>query len=89
MTPLLAFSLILATSCAGLLGAPWPILLASALALTMVSLFEHRRLQARFSAVGLADVFQTFAISNAGVSFIATICAYGMGLLVRAVMLGS
>lgn len=79
--------LILATSVAGLLGAPWPVLLASALALTTVSLFEHRRLQARFSAVGLSEVFQTFALSNAGVSFIATTCAYGLGIFVRTIML--
>jgi energy-converting hydrogenase Eha subunit E len=54
----------------------------------MVSLFEHRRLQARFSAVGMSEIFQTFAISNAGVSFVATTCAYSMGFLVRAIMLG-
>lgn len=86
MTSFLAFTLILATATAALLGASWPAVVACALALTLISLIEHRRYRARFAAVGMSEVFRTFALSNAGVSLVSATCAYGLGLLVRTAM---
>ena len=80
---ILAFFMIFGTATAALFGLPWPTLFVTALGLTAISLIEHRRYQLRFAAVGMADVFQSFAISNAGVSLVACSGAYALGSIVR------
>ena len=83
MTASTAFLVIFTTAIFGLLGAQWVILIPSAGALTLISMFEHRQYQLRFAAIGMADIFKTFAISNAGVSLVAAVAAYGLGAAVR------
>jgi len=83
MTQVFAFLVIFCTANAALFGIGWPSVLVGALFLSGVSLYEHRRYCARFAAVGMADVFQTFAISNVGVSVAACGAAYLLGSIVR------
>ena len=86
MVATMAFGIIFGTATAALFAAPWSVIVVSALALALVSLIEHRRYQARFASAGLSQVFQTFALSNAAISVIASASAYGLGLVVRTVM---
>ena len=84
----LAYMAILAVSITGLFGIHWSALLLGACALTLISLLEHRQYRARFAAVGMSDVFQTFAMSNAGTSLIAATAAYVLGRAVGMLVLG-
>ena len=86
MMQILAFLVVFGTANAALFGLPWPTLLIGALTLSAISLAEHRRYRARFAAVGMSDVFQTFAVSNSGASLIACVGAYALGSLVRLVV---
>lgn len=83
-----AYMAILGTAIGGLLAIHWSILLPAAFALFLISLFEHRQYRARFAAVGLADVFQTFAMSNIGTSLVASAAAYALGRAVGLLLLG-
>ena len=86
MVATMAFAIVFGTAVAALFAAPWSVVLVSALALALVSLFEHRRYQARFASVGMSQVFQSFALSNAAVGLIAAVSAYSLGLIVRTLM---
>ena len=83
MTQTIAFLVILATSVAALFGVHWTICVASGLILALISLYEHRQYRARFAAVGMTEVFQSFAFSNAGVGLVAATLAFGLGTSVR------
>ena len=83
MSAFTAFITILATAIAGLFGVSWVALILGAAALSTVSLVEHHHYRARFSAAGLSDVYQSFALSNIGTSLLASTAAYAMGVIVR------
>lgn len=83
MCALTAYLAILGTAIAGLFGASWLALVVGSALLTLVSLIEHRNWRTRFVAAGLADVYQSFALSNLGTSCVASTAAYGLGLSVR------
>lgn len=83
MTQIFAFAAIFCSANAGLFGLAWPSILVGSLILWSISLYEHRRYRARFAVIGMTDIFQTFAISNAGVSVVACGGAYLLGCIVR------
>lgn len=87
MTQTFAFLVIFFSANAGLFGLAWPSIFVASLALWSISLYEHRRYRARFAAAGMGDIFNTFAISNAGVSFVACGAGYLLGCLVRQIAL--
>jgi hypothetical protein len=82
-----AYITILGTAIGGLFAIHWAILLPAACALSLISLYEHRQYRARFAAVGLADVFQTFAMANVGTSLVASAAAYALGRAVGLLLL--
>jgi hypothetical protein len=80
---ILAFLAIFGTANAALFGLPWPALFVGAVTLAAISFVEHRRYRARFASVGMSEVFQSFAVSNGGVSLVACAGAYALGSVVR------
>ena len=85
MCSVIAYLTILGTAVGGLFGAPWFALIVGAVALFIVTLVEHHHFRVRFSAVGMSDVYQSFALSNVGTSLIAATAAYLLGSVVRLV----
>ncbi|MBA4172257.1 MAG: hypothetical protein C0511_06290 [Hyphomicrobium sp.] len=79
MLGLMAYFVILAVSLAALFGASWLVIILGALALSAISLFEHRHYHVRFAAVSMSDVFATFALSNVGVSCVSAVAAFILG----------
>ena len=77
-----AYSVILLISIAGLFGLHWLTLLLGSSALALISFVEHRQYQTRFAAVGMSDVFQTFALSNVATSIVAATASYALGRVV-------
>ena len=83
-----AYLVILGVSISALFGVHWMAMLAGATALASISLVEHRHYRSRFAAVGMSDVFRSFALSNVGVSLVAASAAYLLGSGVRLVAFG-
>ncbi len=84
-----AYLTILATSVAGLLGAPWVFVIVGACLLSLLSFMQHRHYRARFAAVSMNDVYIGFEWGSVGASFASALASYILGLAVHYVMLGS
>jgi hypothetical protein len=85
MCAIIAYLTILGTAVSALFGAPWLGLFAGAAMLSAISIIEHFHLHARFSAAGMADIYQSFTLSNVGTSLVAATAAYVLGSAVRLV----
>lgn len=85
MCSMMAYLAILGTAVSALFGAPWLGLVAGAVVLSTISIIEHFHLRARFSAAGMSEIYQSFALSNLGTSAVAATAAYALGSAVRLV----
>jgi hypothetical protein len=78
-----AYLAILGTSIAALAGAPIWAIAPGALTLLLVSVFEQRKLSARFAAIGSSYVLTLAAWHSAGTAIAACSAAYALGCAVN------
>ena len=88
MCSMIAYLTILGTAICALFGAPWLALVAGAVMLSAVSIVEHYHLRARFSAVGMSDLYTSFSMSNLSTSLVAATSAFALGSVVRMIAFG-
>ena len=86
---MIAYLAILSTALAAFAGAPLWAVMPGTLVLLTISLVEQRKLSSRFAAIGQSHMMTAAALESSANALMATGAAYGLGLLVRVILVAS
>jgi len=80
---MVSYCTILAVAFLGALNGPWYLLFLGAAVLTFTAMRNQRQFQPRFAALGIGGLLETAAYASVAHALIATVTAYGLGMLTR------
>jgi hypothetical protein len=88
MTGAIAYCALFAVGLLAFCGLPWYVLLAGAAVLVTLSLLEHLQYLVRPAGGSMVDLIHTAVMASVGNALLASIGAYAVGYVVRAVFGG-